>query len=96
MTYEAMVSSAPIVLVEFYATWCPHCRRMAPVVEKLKKELKGQVEVIQLDIDQNQEVSDDNDIEGTPTFLLYRNGTLVWRQSGEMTEDELLEAIEEN
>lgn len=93
MTYDQMKASAPAVLVEFYATWCPHCKAMAPVVEQISEMLEGQVKVVQLDIDANSEAADAEEITGTPTFILYKNGHEVWRQAGEMPGDVLLNKI---
>ena len=93
MTYDQMTRSSENVLVEFYATWCPHCRDMAPVVEQIDEMLEGKVKIVQLDIDQNSEAAIAEDVTGTPTFMLYKGGTQVWRQSGEMSGDVLLNKI---
>lgn len=90
MTYKELIESAPEVLVEFYASWCPHCQRMMPVVADVKRKVEGKAVVAQFDIDENTELSDSERVETIPTFILYRNGKEVWRQSGEMPEDELL------
>lgn len=93
MTYDEMTRSAENVLVEFYATWCPHCRAMAPVVEQIGEMLEGQVKIVQLDVDSNGEAADAEEVTGTPTFILYKNGKQVWRQSGEMPGEVLLNKI---
>ena len=93
MTYDEMTRSAENVLVEFYATWCPHCRTMAPVVEQIGEMLEGQVKIVQLDVDTNGEAADAEEVTGTPTFILYKNGKQVWRQSGEMPGEVLLNKI---
>ena len=94
MTYDNVIKSAPVVLIEFYATWCGHCRRMEPVVEDIKTLLKGEVQLYQLDIDENRDVADEQRIEGTPTFILYKNGEDVWRWSGEIDGNTLLAKIQ--
>ncbi|MCM1293500.1 MAG: thioredoxin family protein [Bacteroides sp.] len=94
MDYSDIISSSKVVLVEFYATWCPHCQRMMPVVEQLKELLEGQVDVYQLDIDKNDAIAEEEDVQSTPTFILYRNGREVWRQAGEMDGQLLLSRIE--
>lgn len=96
MTYDELIKSSPLVLVEFYATWCSHCKAMEPVVKQVEEILEGRCKVQQLDVDLNQEVCDNEQINGTPTFILYKNGKEVWRQSGEMPGRELLEAVEQN
>ena len=88
-----MTRSAENVLVEFYATWCPHCKAMQPIVEQIGEMLEGTVKIIQLDVDLNAEASDAEQVTGTPTFILYRNGKEVWRQAGEMQADVLLHKI---
>lgn len=93
MTYDQMKSSAPAVLVEFYATWCPHCKAMAPVVEQISEILEDSVKVVQLDVDMNQEAADAEEVNGTPTFILYKDGRQVWRHSGEMPGEVLLHKI---
>ncbi len=93
MTYDQMTRSAENVLVEFYATWCPHCKAMAPVVEQIGEMLESQVKIVQLDVDKNTEAADAENVTGTPTFILYKNGQQVWRQSGEMPGEVLLNKI---
>ena len=93
MTYDQMTQSAPNVLVEFYATGCPHCRAMAPVVEQIGEMLEGKVKIMQLDVDKNSEAADAENVTGTPTFILYKDGKQVWRQSGEMPGEVLLNKI---
>ena len=94
MDYNNIIDSSKVVMVEFFATWCPHCQRMMPVVEQIKELLDGRADVYQFDIDKNQEAADSLDVESLPTFIVYRNGKEVWRQSGEMDGQVLLSKIE--
>ena len=59
------------VMAEFYATWCPHCQRMKPVVEEFKKLMVGTLEVVEVDIDQEPALTDFYTVESTPTFILF-------------------------
>ena len=95
MTYDELIAGAPVVLVEFYATWCPHCRHMMPIVEQVKELVAGKAEIYQLDIDQNQDTANDAGVESVPTFLLYQDGKLRWRQSGDIDAEVLLGKIQE-
>ena len=95
-TYNDIINSSSLVLVEFYANWCPHCQRMMPVVEEVKGELKGRCNVFQFEIDENRSLAEENNVESIPTFILYKNGEEIWRKSGEMTLCQLLGLIEEN
>lgn len=94
MKYEEAIKSTPVVLVEFYASWCPHCQKMMPVVEAVKQQLAGKVNVYQYDVDENKQLSDEQAIETIPTFIIYKNGEQQWRQSGELSQGVLLAQIE--
>ncbi len=94
MTYTEAIKSAKTVLVEFFATWCPHCKKMAPIVEQVKELTAGQAAVFQLDIDQNQELADLEKVESVPTFIVYRDGTEVWRHTGEIAGETLLSHLQ--
>lgn len=94
MNYTDAIGSTPVVLVEFYATWCPHCQRMMPVIEQIKELLEGKVDIYQLDIDQNSELADMESVNSTPTFIIYKNGKSVWRESGELDGQFLLSKIQ--
>ncbi len=94
MTYEEATKSAPVVFVEFYATWCGHCQRMEPVVDDIMAMLQGKVQFYQLDIDKNQDAADDQRVESTPTFIIYKDGAEVWRWAGEIDGDTLLAKIQ--
>ena len=93
MTYENTIGAAPVVLVEFYATWCPHCRHMMPVVEQVKQQLGDSVPVYQFDIDKDKEAATTAEVETIPTFIIYKDGREEWRHSGEIDENALLAKI---
>lgn len=95
MTYTEAINSSRAVLVEFYATWCPHCQRMAPIVEQIKELTEGSATVIQLDIETNQELASTEDVESLPTFILYRCGKEMWRHTGEIAGETLLAKMQQ-
>ena len=94
MDYTDLINSSHVVLVEFFATWCPHCQRMMPVVEQVKELVGDKATIVQLDIDENQEPAGEADVQSVPSFILYKDGREIWRQSGEMDGDMLLYHIE--
>lgn len=89
------LANADWVMAEFYATWCPHCQRMQPIVEEFKKSMKGVLEVVQVDVDQENALSDFYTIETVPTFILMRKSEQLWRQSGELTLKRLEKAVKD-
>jgi len=75
-------SSSVPVLVEFYADWCGPCKVVGPVVEELAREVKGRAKVIRINVDKEPELAAENRISGIPTFIAYKGGKEVGRQSG--------------
>lgn len=90
MDYNELINSGKTVLIEFFASWCPHCQRMMPIVQQIRELLDGKVGVYQFDIDEYKELAEENKVESIPTFIVYRDGKEMWRQSGEMAADVLL------
>ncbi|MDR0952706.1 MAG: thioredoxin family protein [Elusimicrobiota bacterium] len=95
-TFEEKVSTykGPHML-EFFATWCPHCQRMAPIISELAKEFEGKVKIFLIDVDKAPEYTDKYQVTGTPTMFFYQDGkkepksTLVGEQSIEDLRQEL-------
>ncbi|MCH5247918.1 MAG: thioredoxin family protein [Muribaculaceae bacterium] len=94
MNYNEITKSSEVVLVEFYASWCPHCQRMMPVVEQIKELLSGQANVYQFDIDQYSDLAQQEGANSVPTFIIYKNGKEEWRESGEIDGQVLLTKIQ--
>jgi len=93
MEYDRIINTTPLVLVEFFATWCPHCQRMMPVVGQIKEALSDAVDVYQLDIDLNDDEAQTMKVEIVPTFIIYKDGREVWRRSGETDKEEILSVV---
>lgn len=77
------------VLLEIGADWCPPCRQMKPIVEKLDKESAGKYKIIKIDVSEQPELANQLKAESYPTFILYKNGEEMWRQAGIVSESEL-------
>ncbi|NCE67902.1 co-chaperone YbbN [Duncaniella freteri] len=95
INYNEIIKTSPVVLVEFYASWCPHCQRMTPIVDQVKSQLQNRVPLYQYDIDKNEAESTEADIQSVPTFIIYSNGVEKWRHSGEIESKDLLKKVEE-
>ncbi len=93
-TYQELVKSSPSVLIEFYATWCPHCQKMMPIVEQVKELLSGTAEVYQFDIDKNVKLAAQVEVQSIPTFIVYRDGQEVWRHTGEVDGELLVSKVQ--
>lgn len=94
MTYSELISRPGVMLVEFFASWCPHCQKMMPVVEQLRELLEGQADVVQLNVDVDTEAADEAKANSIPLFIIYKDGQEMWRQSGEMDGQALLSKVQ--
>ncbi|CAI5742432.1 unnamed protein product [Peronospora destructor] len=76
-------------LVEFYAPWCGHCKKLAPIYEQVADNLKGQANVAKVDVTDNAELGKRFGIRGFPTVLLFSHGK-SYKFGGKRTLEELL------
>lgn len=74
-----------IVLVDFWATWCPPCRALEPAIHAIARDYK----VCQVNIDNNQGLASRFQIEAVPTLLVFKGGQLVKRIQGAVPEAQL-------
>ena len=93
MNYNEVINSNKVVLVEFFASWCPHCQRMMPVVEEVRERLGDRASVYQFDVDKYPHLTEENNVESYPTFIVYSGGKEVWRSAGEMPGEDLYRAV---
>jgi thioredoxin 1 len=89
---DVLESKGP-VLVDLWAQWCPPCRKMGPVVERLALVAGENVTVGKLDVDRHPEVAERYGVRSIPTFLLFRNGQVVERLVGARPFEELLSLV---
>jgi len=77
------------VLVDFWATWCPPCRAIAPTIETLAHRRGDDAIIAKLDVDANPRSAKAYDIRSIPTIIVFRNGEEVSRVAGVVSDDEL-------
>ncbi len=92
-TFNALINSEMPVLADFYADWCGPCKMMAPVLEEVARSLHGKMKVIKIDTDKNPAVTAQYGIQGIPTLILFKQGKILWRQSGAMAKHQLENAL---
>ncbi len=92
-TFSDLIKGDMPVLVDVYADWCGPCKMLAPTILAIKKEFDGKARVIKVDIDKNQAFAQKLGIQGVPTLLLYKEGKLVWRQSGVLPQHEIAKQL---
>ena len=83
--FKDIINGNQLTLVDFFATWCGPCKQMHPVLEQLKASEGENLRIIKLDVDKNEALASSYRIQSVPTLMLFRNGELLWRQSGAMS-----------
>jgi thioredoxin 1 len=91
--FQDIVKGETPTLVDFFATWCGPCKAMQPVLDQLKTDMHEKVRILKIDVDKNQDVAEKFKVKGVPTFVLFKNGEIIWRQSGGMTLQTLKDKI---
>ena len=95
-TFQSILNSDKAVLVDFFAEWCGPCKMMAPELKKFAQSHLDEVRVLKIDIDKNRNVATQYNIQGVPTLILFKNGKIIWRQSGAMSSSQLSAVIKSN
>jgi thioredoxin 1 len=88
--------NAPVpVLIDFYTEWSEPSVSMHPVIRDVAAALGDKAKVIKIDVDKNQELAEALRIKGLPTLMIYKNGQMVWRQSGELDANTIIGLVQE-
>jgi len=67
---------------------------MSPILEQVKNKVGDQVKIVKVDVDKNPAIAQQLKVRGVPTLVLFRQGSLLWRQSGVVSEQQLLQILE--
>lgn len=92
--YAELLNTDKKVLIDFNAKWCAPCKKMAPYLDKMQKEMADKVVIIRLDADENKTLISEMKIDELPTLILYQNKEIKWKHSGYISEEDLKKQLQ--
>lgn len=87
--FSAAVATKLPVIVDLWAPWCPPCRMVAPILEKVSKAYAGQLKIVKVDVDQSPRIQARFQAQSIPTMVLLREDKIVAKQVGAMNQPQL-------
>jgi thioredoxin 1 len=81
------------VLVDFFAEWCPPCRKLGPTLEEVAEELTGRLKIVKVNVDETS-LSSRHGVMNIPTMILFKDGEEVERMVGNQSKRNLIQQLE--
>ncbi|HEY5470867.1 MAG TPA: thioredoxin [Bacteroidales bacterium] len=94
--FDSIISDSRPVIVDFHALWCSPCKIQSPILKEVADELGERVKVIKIDVDANNQIASRYSIQSVPTIIIFKNGKVVWRQSGVVSKSQLKNILIQN
>lgn len=85
--YQSFISRNNLVFVDFYAPWCAPCKQMMPMIDELKSEYAGRVEILKVNVDASKNLAKQLSLMSVPYFVLYKDGEVVFTHNGLITKE---------
>ncbi len=95
-TFFQLINQQKLTLVDFSAEWCGPCKMMAPILAGLKSKIGDEAIILKVDVDKNPQTAQSYQIQGVPTLILFKNGKVLWRQSGVVSLEYLKSIIDQH
>ena len=93
---KEVLKSKNLTLVDFWAEWCGPCKMIGPALEEISEEMKDDIRITKLNIDENPATPQKYNVRGIPTLLLFKNGEVITEKVGALPKAQLQEWISSN
>ena len=95
-SFDSLLESEKLIIVDFWATWCGPCRMLSPLLDEVEAGMADKVEVVKVNVDDADEIAMRYRIMSIPTLLFFKNGQMVDRSVGAMPKSALVDKINAN
>lgn len=93
-SYQEVIAQGLPVVIDFSATWCGPCKKIAPIIEELAAEYEGKVNIFKCDVDENDELTSKFGIRNVPTVIFLKGGEVVDKHVGAAPKSTFVEKVE--
>ena len=93
---QEVLKSESLTLVDFWAEWCGPCKMIGPALEEISEEMKNDIKITKLNIDENPLTPQKYGVKGIPTLLLFKNGEVISEKIGALPKVKISDWINEN
>ncbi len=92
--FQSLIESDKLVFIDFYAPWCAPCRKMMPMIDRLKLEYHDQIELIKINADASKNLMKELEIRSVPYLVMYWKGEILFSRNGFISKKELVNLFE--
>ncbi|RLD42542.1 MAG: thioredoxin [Bacteroidetes bacterium] len=92
--FTEIIQGEKPVLIDFSAEWCQPCKMMPPILKEVKNQMGDKIRILKIDVDRNPAIAQKHQIQSVPTMMVFKNGQVVFRQSGVMQAGQIVQMMQ--